>query len=363
MTADSVREGITLYFREGSSDKIYQAWIHVKGEGFIVSFAYGRRGASLTAGTKTKEPVDYDKAKKIFDKLVAEKIAKGYSPGEEGTAYVGTDKEKLVSGVQCQLLNFITEEEALRLCDDPRWGMQIKYNGERRMLRKLANGEIDGINKLGLRVPLPKPVHTDLAAANTSCLLDGEGMGDYVMAFDMLEIDGKNIRNDDYQRRYTYLKDLLGGFNHPSIKLVDIYISSAEKRIAFNKAKDCNEEGVVFKNLSAPFNPGRPNSGGTQLKYQFRAQASFVVAKVNAKRSVGITLVSAAGMKPIECGNVSVPVSFSIPGVGDVVEVKYLYAFKESNCLHQPVYLGPRIDVLVEECTIDQLKYKKEDEE
>ena len=61
--------------------------------------------------------------------------------------------------------------------------------------------------------------------------------------------------------------------------------------------------------------------------------------------------------------NQSYRVLLTNTGVGDVVEVKYLYAFKESNCLHQPVYLGPRIDVLVEECTIDQLKYKKEDEE
>ena len=32
-------EHITLYFRQGSSDKVYQASIESKGDGFIVAFA------------------------------------------------------------------------------------------------------------------------------------------------------------------------------------------------------------------------------------------------------------------------------------------------------------------------------------
>jgi bifunctional non-homologous end joining protein LigD len=42
------------------------------------------------------------------------------------------------------------------------------------------------------------------------------------------------------------------------------------------------------------------------------------------------------------------------------VEVRSLYAFKESGCLFQPVYLGLRSDLDQEECTVDQLKYKAE---
>ena len=33
---------ITLYYREGSSDKVYQASIESKGELFVVNFAYHR---------------------------------------------------------------------------------------------------------------------------------------------------------------------------------------------------------------------------------------------------------------------------------------------------------------------------------
>ena len=50
-------ETITLYFRQGSSDKIYQAAIEPKDGGFTVNFAYGRRGSTLSTGTKTQSPV------------------------------------------------------------------------------------------------------------------------------------------------------------------------------------------------------------------------------------------------------------------------------------------------------------------
>jgi hypothetical protein len=65
-------ENITLYFRQGSSDKIYQAGIVPKDGGYVVNFAYGRRGATLATGTKTQAPVAHDEAKRIYDKLIAE---------------------------------------------------------------------------------------------------------------------------------------------------------------------------------------------------------------------------------------------------------------------------------------------------
>ena len=99
-------ERVTLYYREGSSDKVYQAAIEPAGSQFVVNFAYGRRGATLTTGTKTSSPVDYDTAKKIFTKLVNEKKnhpKTPYTEGENGTPYQHTDKQ--ASGILPQLLN------------------------------------------------------------------------------------------------------------------------------------------------------------------------------------------------------------------------------------------------------------------
>jgi len=38
---------ITLYYREGSSDKVYQCSIEPSGELFVVNFAHGRRGSTM----------------------------------------------------------------------------------------------------------------------------------------------------------------------------------------------------------------------------------------------------------------------------------------------------------------------------
>src|SRR3954454_9449178 len=91
-------ERITLYYREGSSDKVYQAAIEPRGELFVVNFAFGRRGSTLSTGTKTSSPVDFDTAKKTYDKLIREKMAKGYIPGEGGMPYQHTAGESRATG-------------------------------------------------------------------------------------------------------------------------------------------------------------------------------------------------------------------------------------------------------------------------
>src|ERR1035438_10623570 len=129
-------EHITLYYREGSSDKVYQASIEPQGELFLVNFAYGRRGSTMSTGTKTQMPVDYDSAKSIYDKLVREKMAKGYTEGPDGTPYQNTPKEDRVTNLLPQLLNPIDEREVKRLLKDPSFAMQEKYDGRRVLDRK-----------------------------------------------------------------------------------------------------------------------------------------------------------------------------------------------------------------------------------
>src|SRR5437867_12102728 len=124
-------ERISLYYKEGSSDKEYHASLEPKDDGFVVNFAYGRRGSTLQTGSKTPSPVDYDKAKKTYDKLVSEKMAKGYTPGESGTPYQQTTKEERATGLYPQLLNAIDDAQAEKLIADPAWCMQEKYDGKR----------------------------------------------------------------------------------------------------------------------------------------------------------------------------------------------------------------------------------------
>jgi bifunctional non-homologous end joining protein LigD len=346
---------VSLYYREGSSDKEYHVRIEPKDSRYIVTVAYGRRGSTLSTGTKTNSPVDLEEATKVFMRLVTEKKAKGYTEGETGAPY--QHSEKVASGVQCQLLNPVDEEDAARLMADMGWCMQEKKDGRRMLLQK-KDTVINGINRKGLIVGVASTVLEEAQQYPNDFIIDGEAVGDMLYAFDLLEINGYCIRSLPYEHRLDQLYDLLELFPLDYIKVVETAMDSKEKLGLLNRLKQQKAEGVVFKQLSAPYTPGRPNSGGTQLKHKFYATASAVVSKVNQQRSVELKLWSDTRWVPV--GNVTIPPNFTIPAAGDVLEIRYLYAFPESKCLYQPVYLGTRSDVSQTECHLGQLKYKAE---
>ena len=79
---------VSLYFKEGTSDKEYHIQLEEEPSGFVVNFQYGRVGSNLNAGTKTDSPVSLAEAEKIFAKLEKEKRAKGYSDGEKKNPFL-----------------------------------------------------------------------------------------------------------------------------------------------------------------------------------------------------------------------------------------------------------------------------------
>lgn len=149
---------------------------------------------------------------------------------------------------------------------------------------------------------------------------------------------------------------MLNSFSHPHITLVETAYQPPEKRELAARLKREQREGLVLKHVDAPYTAGRPASGGPQLKYKFYESASFIVQKVNAKRSVSLLLKKDAAL--VAAGNVTIPPNHSLPASGEVVDCRYLYAFPESGCIYQPTYLGPRGDLTADDCTVDQLKYK-----
>ena len=352
-------ERITLYFCEGSSDKIYQAAIEPKDGGYTVNFAYGRRGSTLSTGTKTQSPVSHDEAKAIYEKLIREKTAKGYTPGADGTPYRQSEKENQITGILPQLLNPIEEEQVGKFIEDPAYWMQEKWDGRRLLIRK-QDGKITGINKLGLAVALPEPLVLDANNCDVDFILDGEAIGDMLCVFDVLLIGDEEIGGCRYTERLLRLMNLLASFQHPAMHLVETHFTQQDKQQAFERLKAGNAEGVVFKHVDAPYIAGRPASGGSQLKHKFHETASFIVGKINAKRSVTLYLYVGKNLKM--AGNVTIPPNHPVPEKEQVVECRYLYAFRESGSIYQPVYLGARDDIPAEECTASQLKYKSESE-
>jgi bifunctional non-homologous end joining protein LigD len=350
-------ENISLYFNEGGSDKEYHAeLLEVEDAGFLVNFRYGRRGSALTGGSKTKDPLPYDKAKKVYDKLVAEKAGKGYTTGESGTAYQDTPKESLFTGILPQLLNAVDESELERLFEDSAWVMQEKKDGERRLVCHDGDG-LYGVNRKGLRVSLPMPVAEALADLPGVIVMDGEIIGDVYYPFDLLQYDGQDLREDGFYKRYDILRSALEGIQDPSVKLVPVHVFVDQKRQLFDRVKQENGEGVTFKKTLSSYEPGRPNSGGPHLKFKFVESATLVVdGQSESKRSVKVAAFDENGNKA-QLGNVTIPPNYDVPEIGAIVEIEYLYAY-QGGCIYQPVYRGKRADQELSDCKLSQLKYK-----
>jgi bifunctional non-homologous end joining protein LigD len=354
-------QSTSLYFREGNSDKEYHVAIEPKGEGYIVTFAYGRRGNTLTTGTKTPDIVTLAQANAIHDKLIREKSAKGYKPAAGSGAsikpYRQAGNEGQDTGIRCQLLNPIEKDEVSRLLTGRTHCLQEKHDGRRLMVRKQGD-VITGINRRGLVVAIPDAIRDAVAKIPFDVLIDGEAVGDTLHAFDLLEVKGNDFRQRRYLDRFAALIMTIPP-NLPALRWVSTAVDPNDKIEIYEELRLTNKEGVVFKDVDAPFSPGRPNSGGSQLKYKFVETASFVVISRNStKRSVILGLYD--GDQLVPAGNVTIPPNHPVPAPHEVCECQYLHAFKDSGSIYQPVYLGKRCDIPTSECVVEQLKFKKD---
>lgn len=357
---NKIIDSASLYYQEGSSDKVYHCTLEEIEVGHVVNFSYGRRGSSLTSGTKTTTPVGLDKAKSIFQKLVREKTSKGYqfNCNKSAPVFINVSANPCaIPPIICNLLNE-TEDPHEYLCSDD-WHMQEKIDGVRFMLQRKGD-TLTGYNRRGLAVPIPQFIVEELKDYCFDFILDGELLMEKFYCFDLIQAKDWSLRGSGFQDRYFALNNLFAWdcLNH--IRLVPVVTTYVEKKNLMAQIEMAGLEGVVFKKADALYTSGRPASGGNYLKYKFTKTCTCLVDGVNDKRSVSLALLSPTkdGERLVDAGNVTIPVNHAIPEIGSIVEVRYLYAFRESGRLYQPVYLGKRTDLTNDACTTHQLKYK-----
>lgn len=343
---------ISLYYSEGSSDKVYHTQINqVADNQYVVDFQYGRRGNTLQTGSKTASPVTLEKATAIYNKLVSEKTNKGYTPESSGVLFAGTELQGKKSNHSPSLLNRIDEEMLNILLSKTDFCAQEKYDGERRIIQT-TNNIIEGINKKGLFVDLPQAISDSVLNLKTDCVIDCEIIENKIYVFDILSINNTSLKDLSYQQRYQQLQSLM--VNTPNMELVLTAFTSTEKETLLSKIKNNNGEGIVFKRLDAPYIVGKGHKDN--YKFKLYEECTAVVSIINQdRRSVGVSLYDRD--LPIFVGNVTIPPNKKIPALQDIIEVKYLYAY-EGGSLYQPTFLKPRNDVDLNECTTEQLKYK-----
>jgi len=343
-----------LFYREGKSDKVYHVQLEKEGSGWSVNFQFGRRGSTLNCGQKTSSPVSYDEAEKIYNKVVNEKLAKGYQP-IEGTVEVTTNPSKvkpITERMLPQLLNAVDDPESYIQSDE--FLAQEKFDGERRIIQS-KDGEITQYNRKGQVIPI-----TEIFASpiKYDCILDGEMVENRYYIFDILQLDGKDTRTQSNSERLRTLNTLKFG---EGFQVVHTAYTEKDKRKLYYDLLKNNKEGIVFKRKAAPYQAGRPASGGDSLKVKFTKTATFIVANhTKGKRSVGLELID--GDKRVFVGKVTIAPNKDIPAVGSLVEVRYLYCFK-GGAVYQPSYLGVRTDIDIEDAQLSQVIYKAENED
>jgi predicted DNA-binding WGR domain protein len=70
-------ERAELYFRQGSSNKVYHLQLENTQERWSVQAQWGRHGSALQSDIKVSD-TNYEEAKRVYDRLLREKTGKGY---------------------------------------------------------------------------------------------------------------------------------------------------------------------------------------------------------------------------------------------------------------------------------------------
>jgi bifunctional non-homologous end joining protein LigD len=362
-------ERAELYFRQGSSDKVYHLQLENVDDKWSVEAQWGRRGSALQSDAKANG-VPYEEAKLVYDRILREKTGKGYQIAQATTngdtpISVGLPATKEHSGHVPELLTPIEEPEALRLAEDVTWWFQQKFDGRRLAVQK-ADGKYSGINKLGQIIPIDSRLSESLGLVQAKTFLaDGEITDSHFYTWDLLSVNDTDLRAEPYEIRYVHLTRLFRGA-HQTLRVCETAMTLKAKRGFVKAVHDANAEGFVCKNRYAAYAGGR---AGQHFKGKFVATASFIVGPKpdkkadNGHRSVAVYLLDEN--RPRFMGTVGVPERYPLPRVEQVVEVRYLYCHPgPEGKLIQAKYFGKvRDDIDLSECTVSQLKLKAAESE
>lgn len=365
---------IELFFQEQPSDKVYNVELVKTKKGWTVHVEWGRRGSNLQKGTKAVD-ASLEAAEKAFDKVVRQKMRKGYEehtddnkpaavapPKGEGSASKAGIHVRAKVGIEAQLLNNVGSGKLEKMFGDREYWAQQKFDGK----RVLVHIQEDGVlmtNRNGQETSLEKKVADALwEIAPVGTIFDGELVASPLTywVFDLLAWGKTDMRKQEYLYRYAQLKQVEIPDN---VELVPTATNERMKRALYESLLEQAAEGIVFKRMDAPYESGRPASGGPQLKHKFIKTADVFIIE-NAGNAYRMAVYDDDGEQH-DIGKVFAGTTTKTRQILDAVlsegetpvaEVKYLYATKDDN-LFQPVFVRLRTDKKPGSCLLSQLEY------
>lgn len=244
------------------------------------------------------------------------------------------------------------------LIDDPDWIIQQKLDGER-LLVEIKDRECVGFNRQGIATHVPTHIAAefDNKGFSTPWTFDGEIVGDKYYLFDCLKAAEQVNTRTPAGRRFDLLKGLFKYWHPTNVAIIPYAEGKFDKVEFFDKCFVNHAEGVVFKHTQGTYTPGARTMAS--YKHKFVETADVVVSELNREgheQGISIQLFDSSG-EPVHVGGCKIPAeAVGRLQIGDVIEVKYLYA-SENDKLVQPTWVRPRFDKTANECKTSQLKH------
>jgi bifunctional non-homologous end joining protein LigD len=360
----------TLYFQDEVSDKEYTAEIVAADKGlFNVNTFWGRRGSATQSGSKTpKGPVAYSAAEKLFNKVLDEKRSKGYEEGStSGVQFVKPSANSLVQQASSEPKMPgklhpapLAPSEASKLISNNMYFGQIKYDGVFGRYTYRPGTFPLATSKTNKMLSVPQGVVEGFGQIEAPLIVDGEMVDGCLVVFDILLHKSRELWKEPAEHRALYLQALLGERTFEDIIGAPVASDTAAKAAMLDFAHTKGLEGMIFKLKERSYTPGKlPPSRAVAFKWKFKNSCSFICGGQGdpSVRSVEAMFYDESG-QICNRGSVTIPTNHPIPARNEICEAEYLYIHQKGGNLFQPVFKGVRIDVLPEECNVDQLFVK-----
>lgn len=263
------------------------------------------------------------------------------------------------------LARVATSAEVDRLMEDGMWVVQPKLDGER-VLIEVVDGAVSVLNRAGQ--PKAKNVSEAMLAPFRALtegrwVFDGEIIGRTVHLFDLAAAGQFVTERSGFTTRHANLVTIVDALvdpADPAVRVLTYSEASDAKRDLLAHAEIDGKEGVIFRHITSPYEPGNRSEGLLKWKFLHEVDAEVVQVGKGGKANAVLAVRDHNG-EQVTIGQVSTIGKSATNGepiaVGDVLEVAFLYV---TNAAH-PVLFQPRIvrvrtdEKSAAECSIDQL--------